>query len=70
MAFIQSYGMQVMGGFILGFDTDREDTWFLSSVSPSVPLSSPKQANDPALRTGRFGEAIGIPMKFQNKMIG
>ncbi len=25
VARIQSYGMQVMGGFILGFDTDRED---------------------------------------------
>ncbi len=25
VAKIQSYGMQVMGGFILGFDTDRED---------------------------------------------
>ena len=42
VAIIQSYGMQVMGGFILGFDTDREDifkrmTEFIQSSGIPLP---------------------------------
>ena len=49
VAIIQSYGMQVMGGFILGFDTDREDifkrmTEFIQSSGIPVAMVGLLQA--------------------------
>ena len=65
VATIQSYGMQVMGGFILGFDTDGEDIFdrmveFIQSSGIPIAMVGLLQAMPGRNCSGACGERGGL----------